>query len=163
MDTQQLRQLLMSDLFVRRLPLVNVCARDHLPRHIDRTQPAALIVNTDTSAYSGSHWIALYFNGLGQFEYFDSFGLPPLHADIIHFIQRNSDRSPVYNTRMLQDINNTTCGLYALYFLLMKCRGSSMSRILQRFGHRQHVNDRLVFRLVTPWLKKTSPELFKTR
>lgn len=154
MNTQEILEILLTDSFVRRSG-VKVLARDQLPPRINRYKAAAFVVNVDPSWRPGSHWIGLYYNGLGSFEYFDSFGLPPFHADIVKFIERNSDRPCIYNPRPLQDILISTCGLFVIYFILIKCRGGSMRRVLAPFTTRQHVNDRLVWRLLRPWINKS--------
>jgi hypothetical protein len=161
MNTVQIFKVLLSDIYVRRASIVRVLAHDQLPNHIALTKTAAFVVNTDPSDQPGSHWVALYYNGLGQFEYFDSFGLPVLHGDILSFVERNSNKPLVYNTRTLQDVLSNTCALYAIYFLLIKVRGGTMRRVLLPFGagHRQRINDRIIYRLVKPWLVKTSLDL----
>ena len=78
MNTLQIFKVLLSDIYVRRTSIVRVLPRYQLPNHIDPTKAAAFVVNTDPSDQPGSHWVALYYDGLGQFEYFDSFGLPVL-------------------------------------------------------------------------------------
>ena len=161
MNTQQIYKILLSDSFVRRSPLIRVLARDQLPHHIDRTRTAVFIINTDASTNSGLHWVGLYYNGVGTFFYFDAFGLPILNSDIMTFVQTNSDRPLIYNTRHVQDCLSIACGLYAIYFMLIMCRGGTLRRVLQPFdsSHRQFVNDKIVARLLTPWLRKTSLNL----
>jgi hypothetical protein len=96
MDTRQIQKILLSDIFVSVLP------RDQLSTEIDRTKAAAFVVNTDSSDLPGSQLVALFYDGVGHFAYFDSFGLPPLHADILNFIEKNSNRPFSYNSRTLQ-------------------------------------------------------------
>jgi hypothetical protein len=158
MNTRQIRRILHADIYVRRCPNVQVCSRDMLPSRLDRSRTACFVINTDTSDLPGSHWVALFYTSLSQFEYFDSFGLPPLHREIASFIRNNSDRPLVYNGRALQDINNSTCGLYAIHFLTIKARGGSMQRVLASFpaSHRQRVNDSIVTRLIAPLKRKAA-------
>ena len=156
MNTRDIHKILAADMFVHRFNF-KVLARDQLPTHIDRTKPAAFIINTDPSDRPGLHWVGLYFDGLGHFEYVDSFGLPPLHDEIETLIAHNTTQPLTYNTRGLQDILSNTCGLYVLYFILIKSRGGSMRRVVTPFttSHRQRVNDRVVYRLVRPWLVRS--------
>lgn len=152
MNTNQIKRILLADVFVRRAHIVRVLPRDYLPTYIDRQKVAVFIINTDTSDRPGSHWIGLFYDGVGRFHYFDSFGLPPLHRDIVTFIEHNSSTPFLYNSRTLQDVLSDTCGLYAIYFILIKCRGGTMQRVLIPFtsSHRQFVNDRVIWRLVRP-------------
>ena len=48
------------------------------------SHPVSLYVcNLDNSDKGGSHWIVVDFNKYsGKVMYFDSYGLPPIHADI---------------------------------------------------------------------------------
>lgn len=159
MNTQQIYRILLADHLVRRTHIVQVLARDQLPTHIDYNKTAAFIINTDKSDQPGSHWVGLYFDG--AFEYFDSFGLPPYHEEIISFIERNSTRPVIYNPRILQDLQSGACGLFSIHFIRVKCRRGRMSRVLLPFsaGHRQYINDRIVWRLVSPLILKTYPAL----
>jgi hypothetical protein len=151
MNTKELHTILAADVFVQRTSFFSVLACDQLPPRIDRTKRAAFIINLDLSTDKGSHWVGLFFNGLSQFTYFDSLGLPPLQRHILSFIKNNSDRRLIYNTRALQDILSNSCGLYALYFVLLKARGASLNCILRPFStssNRQYINDRIISRLV---------------
>ena len=133
MNTQEIKAILLADPHLQRLTLVDVCARDQLPTYIEPTKPAAFIVNTDTRANIGSHWVGIYIDTFANCTYFDSFGFRPLTSDIVNFITRNTTKPLIWNSRMLQDVVSTSCGLYAIYFLLMKARGRSLAQIVQRF------------------------------
>lgn len=155
MNSQQIRDILEGDIFVRRIPFVRVLARDQLPTQMERTRPAAFIINTDPITLPGSHWVGLYYNGVGEFTYFDSFGFGPLNSEIVYFIENNSNRPFLYKPCVLQDIPSDTCGLYAIYFIMIKARGGSLSRVLLPFqtsGRRQHINDRIIIRLTHQWI-----------
>jgi hypothetical protein len=164
MNTRELQSILAADLFVQRTNLFGVVACDQLPTRIDRTKQAAFIINLDSSKDEGSHWVGLFFNGLSQFTYFDSFGLPPREPAILAFIKNNSNRPFVYNSRVLQDIVTNSCGLYAVYFVLKKVRGASLKLILHPFSPspaRQYINDRLISRLTLALIGTTYKRLFR--
>jgi hypothetical protein len=92
---------------------------DTLPARRDLT-PTLYIVNTAPHTHpSGQHWVALTL-GLATCEYFDSLGNEP-PADFIKFL----GTAYTYTTLRLQDINQPTCGYYALFFA--KCRASGLS------------------------------------
>ena len=163
MNTKELQNALAADLFVQRTALFAVLACDQLPARIDRTKQAAFIINLDSSADAGSHWVGLYFDGLSQFTYFDSFGLPPRQQSIKTFIKNNSNRPLVYNSRVLQDILTNSCGLYALYFVLKKARGATLNVILHPFStlpNRQYINDRIISRLTLQLIGNNYKRLF---
>ena len=62
---------------------IGVYPRDQLP--VIKTLPCALVANTDDSKNPGEHWVAMYFSRT-KTEYFDSFGLPPYHEDLINYV-----------------------------------------------------------------------------
>lgn len=148
MNTRDIYDLLSSDIWVRQTELVRVLPIDQLPRYINPTKTAAIIVNTDPSYRAGSHWVGLYYNGLGKFTYFDSFGLPPRHREIMDFIERNSTKPYSYNPQIIQDLLSNACGLYAVYFIMIMCRGGSMQTVVRHFKPKQWVNDRVVYSLL---------------
>lgn len=138
--------MLMSDLYARRV-FKGVYPRNELPAYV--THPSIFVINTDTSDKPGLHWVAVSFNSFGYGEYFDSFGMPPLYEDILNFVQRHSFYPYRYNSRFLQDMMSSVCGLYVIYYVLLKSRGYSLSRILSKFSSRcQNVNDKKVAQLV---------------
>jgi hypothetical protein len=164
MNTRELQSILAADLFVQRTTLFAVLACDQLPARLDRTKQAAFIINLDSSSEAGSHWVGLFFNGLSQFTYFDSFGLPPREPAILSFIKNNSNRPLVYNSRVLQDILTNSCGLYAAYFVLKKARGANLKVILQPFSasaSRQYINDRIITRLTLQIIGTNYKRLFQ--
>ena len=146
MNTQQIYSMLMSDPYARRV-FRGVYPRNKLPAYV--TYPSIFIINTDTSDKPGLHWVAVSFNSFGYGEYFDSFGIPPLHSEILNFVQRHSFHPYRYNSRFLQDMTSSTCGLYVIYYVLLKSRGCSLSRVVFPFSSRyQNVNDKKVAHLV---------------
>ena len=153
MNSREVASVLLKDIYTRRV-FRGVYARDQLPLYVNTSQASAFIVNTDSTLGPGEHWVAVWFDGRGRAEYFDSFGLLPLYHDIESFIVRHS-RSYVYNQRLLQDLTSSMCGYYVLYFVLMKSRGSNMSRMLSPFHpHRPRVNDRKVWSLVQRLMRR---------
>ena len=69
--------------FIRRLSdrstrsaFLGVFPLNELPIRVER-RPALLVVNTQTSDLSGSHWLCLMLFEDGHGEVFNSFGLPP--------------------------------------------------------------------------------------
>lgn len=70
MNTQQLHRILTQDKTTRGT-FDGVFAEDRLPSCIRR--PSSYVVNFDKANQPGSHWIAIYFDGCGNCEYFDSY------------------------------------------------------------------------------------------
>ena len=113
-------------------------------------RPAAYIINTspyDESAppfKQGSHWIAIYIKRGGKGYYFDSFGLPPLQADIQQFLARTCPKGYKCNTQTLQHYSSRVCGVYCIDFLFLLSRGISLRTYLTAFTANTVLNDRSV-------------------
>ena len=112
MNTYQISQELKSFKNIQVLP------RDKLQK-IDK-RPAGVIINTDAANEPGEHWVAVYIGEDAVPIYFDSFGLPPLHEDIIKFLDLNSKSVWKYNLLTLQHPESRACGKYCIEFLKSK-------------------------------------------
>lgn len=155
MNSVEIARVLSKDVHAKRV-FRGVFSRDKLPRHVNTRRSSAYIVNTDSSDGAGKHWVAVWLDGRGKGEYFDSFGLPPQHREIERFILRHSHTCR-YNQRLLQDITSSACGLYVLYYVIMKSRGASLMRVLSVFDpHRPQTNDRRVLRMIRPYFLSQS-------
>lgn len=101
-----------------------------LPDPTSLEYPATLIVNMDPHPLEGSHWIAIFANGLGkEVYYFDSYALP------IH-IQINNDflthfPKVVRNKTTYQSFNANTCAQYCILFVYFLSIGYSFTYFLQ--------------------------------
>jgi hypothetical protein len=108
---------------------------------IPNINKGSIIINTDVSSGPGKHWVAITINSRNS-EYFDSFGLPPIHVHIIKFL--NKFDGYCYNNITLQNINSTTCGNYCVVYVSLRCRGYKYNQILEIFNKNTLVNDKIV-------------------
>ena len=109
-------------------PLVlGVFASDQLPADVPR--PCCLVVNTDPASKPGEHWVAIFINSSGILDYFDSYGLSPQVPSIIKWISENSVAHSV-NKECVQSYMTATCGQHCIFFLLWRCGGQAMHRIV---------------------------------
>ena len=146
MNNREITALLTRDLRARRV-FRGVFPRDKLPEYVNGA--SAYIINTDHSRGPGKHWVCVWFDGQGGGEYFDSFGVPPTLEPILRFIKRNLTGRFSYNTRLFQNLLSSACGLYVMYYVLMKSRGARLSRVQQVFHtHCLRTNDIRVRSLV---------------
>ena len=137
MDTQDLNHLLRDQAgFLGTFP------RDQLPKTIQR-RPSGIIINTDASNAPGSHWVAIYHSRDGCAEYFDSFGLPPLHKEIITFLNDNN-YGWIHNPVTLQDVTSDTCGIYAALYLQSRLARNTREQFISLFTNDGGVNDLIV-------------------
>lgn len=126
MNTQELVAVLEADMFCRDIPSL-VCGRDKLINHSFDEIPI-VISNIDPSRKPGSHWIAIYKTSNSAVEYFDSYGLPPLHTDVNAKLS-STFTNISFNTIQLQGSNTSVCGQYCLVFLLLRVRNYAMNEI----------------------------------
>jgi hypothetical protein len=149
MNTEQLRCVLKEDVCLSKVAR-GVFAPDTLPARI-AFYPSAYVCNTDRSNKPGKHWVALWFDGTGRGEFFDSFGLPPeAYDDEIAGFLRKQSTSYTINGRRVQDKRAVTCGYHVLFYLLMKCRNNTMTDIV-KFMIDSGNPDGLVYKVVTEY------------
>ena len=117
--------------------------KDQLPKIKEKT--FAIIINTDSSDKPGEHWVAIYSDDEIT-EYFDSFGLPPLHQEIIKYLDSTSNQWH-YNSLTIQSVTSTTCGLFCVLYIKLRLRGYTYSDIIALFCHKLKLNDLLVSNL----------------
>ena len=105
--------------YVKKLSIPNfrgVFMRDTLPKRPRKIECG--IVNLNTSAEKGSHWVCYYKNKKKRI-YFDSFGqITPL--DIQFYLKTKSERGVEViqrNTDIVQFINTDICGHLCLFVL----------------------------------------------
>lgn len=115
-----------------------IFAIDKFPRKI---KTGYYIINSNTFASGGSHWIALYCNK-DKSEIFDPFGMP-IDPRILRFAKQN-ERQGVHNTNQIQDIKSQSCGYWCLHFLHCKKEGMSMFDYLAQFSKDYKENENLL-------------------
>lgn len=120
---------------------IGVFPRNRLPEI--RTWPSSLICNTDPDTSIGQHWIAIYLDEDGKGEYFDSYGLPPLHHDFINFLN-DVTTEWTWNAKQLQDRRSLVCGQHCIFYLVHRYLGLTMSEIQYLFSNNYYENDAVV-------------------
>ena len=119
-----------------------VVSRDKLPKY-SVTMETGYVINTDASDEPGEHWVAIYLDGMGRGEYFDSFGLPPLHDDFLTFLTRQCT-SWSYANFTLQDFESTKCGEYCIHFLTSRFKHIDYFSILSSFSSNTKSNNKII-------------------
>ena len=91
-----------------------VFMKDELP---DTPQDGGYIINLQSSTMgTGTHLTALFI--VHEYAYyFDSFGATP-PVEIIKFVKKRKNAHLYYNNWIIQDLNSTNCGFFALAFLI---------------------------------------------
>lgn len=129
MDNEQIDNILEGNPRTRRI-YKGCFPCDGLPDPLSINYPAIFIVNMDPSGFDGSHWVALYANGLGrELIYFDSLHLPTnimINNDfLIHFPK------VIRNKETFQSFNKNSCPYYCILFTYFLSLGYSFSYFLQ--------------------------------
>ncbi|GMT03589.1 hypothetical protein PENTCL1PPCAC_25764 [Pristionchus entomophagus] len=93
---------------------LGVYPSDCLPNIVDKSKSFGLVVNTDSSDKSGTHWLAIFVKN-GICHYFDSFcGLPKV-KNIRSFCEQF--HSCHFNREKHQQIQEITCGAYCIFVI----------------------------------------------
>ena len=117
-----------------------------LPDKIEKF-PATLIVNTDPSSEPSEHWVVIHFDSKDNGEYFDSYGLPPLHQEIKLFMNKICFMYG-YNPVVLQCFECITCGQYCVLYVKYKYQGFKYCDFISLFSNNQEKNNLIVKALV---------------
>ena len=133
MDSAQLECCINCDP-VLRSHVIGVYAADRLPIHVFHGQ-IGLIVNTDIHSKPGRHWCAIYSDGQGQIDFFDSYGRSP-EENSLHFTRWINRRAKTVfiNRKRLQGDHSNVCGLYCLYYLRQRLLGHSTEDAVDTFS-----------------------------
>lgn len=129
-------------------------AMDQLPV-IDKL-PCAMVVNSDSSDKPGTHWLAIYFDELGQCEFFDTFGLSETVYDTnnelkSYLTQFSRDIWRMYNP--IQSATSDACGHFCVFFIVHRIHNIPANDIVRQF-HPSNLesNDRKVRRYYNQYL-----------
>lgn len=120
---------------------VGVFPRDQIPK--PPKMPAFYVVNYDSSDEPGEHWVAIHIYGKKNGEYFDPFGLPPLHPKLREFMHSNCKKWQ-YSIKDVQHAQSIKCGNFCVHFIKQRAKGVTYRRILTQFAKASLSNDKKV-------------------
>ena len=118
-----------------------VCPLDELPQFVSYL-PIFIIVNTQTHNLSGEHWKTIFIDKNRDGEIFDSLA-QPMNAMLVKWMNRFTRRWK-RNRKVYQHPNSTTCGAFALYYILKRLVYSSMNSLTQAFSSSLSANENVV-------------------
>ncbi len=116
-----------------------VYPRDMLPSSLSSDR--GLVINTDKSTEPGEHWVAIYKYKNGSTVYFDSFGLPPLHIEILQFLNKIAPLGWYHNTITFQSAYQDSCGLHCIFFLTCMFKYEDFTEFQNVFNSKPDFND----------------------
>ena len=109
-----------------------------------RMFPVFIILNLDLRTNSGTHWVALAIYNNDVFIC-DSLGtlIPSSRfpSELVNFLHTVCYKKTIHVTKQLQDINSSTCGLYAAFFVYSMSKTNSYNNFLSNFGSNCEIND----------------------
>ena len=155
MDSEQINSILYSDRFSK-LYYRGTFSCNQLP--VVERYPSGYIVNTDTSDGIGEHWLGFFFDEAKHGEFFDSYDNELSFYDerFKTFLEKYS-MSWNCNQKRLQGPFSTTCGQHCVYYMLLRCRGISLSKIVSNFSNNYNGNDRFVTHFLAKYYNVFTP------
>ena len=152
MNAQQLESILSLDQNVSK-KFAGVFAADTLPSNIS-SLPKFLIVNSDDQSGPGQHWLGLYIPEQGPSEFFDSLGFSPKQylASFERFLINHGPQY-IFSNKRLQNYGSDTCGLFVLYYVILRCKGYNMQDIVNNFSSNLAQNDILASHFVYTYIR----------
>lgn len=126
MDSEEIYNLLRNDPNTKNC-FIGVYGLDQIPLRSIK-YPCCLVVNNQPSNLSGEHWLVIAKDENNYGYFFDSYGNPPKHEELLTCLGFCDDWS--YNTRHLQSLFSTTCGQYCVYYILHHSKGFSSQQII---------------------------------
>ena len=114
---------------------------DELPDTIPHL-PIFIIVNTHAHNLGGEHWKTIYIDKNRRGEVFDSLAQPMSNL-LIRWLNQFT-RSWITNRKVYQHDANTTCGAFALFFVLTRLDCPSFNAFTQAFSRSLNENECVV-------------------
>jgi hypothetical protein len=121
-----------------------VYSKDELPE----LKPTKFyIVNLDDSGNPGTHWTVFYYSPTNSL-YFDSYGfIAPLDVE-------KKIKPYEYNDATIQDMDASSCGYYALAFILFlhnkADKQEAFKHFLKLFSYNPKKNDDILYNMLYP-------------
>ena len=141
MNTLEISRVLKENVHTKHR-FLGVFSCDTIPKH--PIKDTCFVSNTDPQHLPGQHWVAFYVASTGEVYYFDSFGLPPLSAEFLAFVERSAPFKWQRNRVQLQDTSADTCGPHCVHFLIEACRTRNPKKCVMRMSKIPKLSDRTV-------------------
>ena len=136
----------LGQLMKRKKGQYGVIPADYLEHIKIKSYPLALVVNNESSAYDGEHWVAIFIKRKSsELEFFCSYGKPISFYSkyFTQFMLRVGSNS-IENRIRVQGPFSRTCGEMTLLFLYKRLKQCPMSSIYCVLSKDFEKNDRIV-------------------
>ena len=114
---------------------------DALPKSVPHL-PLFLVVNTQTHNLAGEHWKTIFIDKNRCGEVFDSLAQPM--SDILIQWMNRFTRRWKRNRKVYQHGKSSTCGAFALYYILNRLDFPSLNKFTQSFARFVNLNEKRV-------------------
>jgi hypothetical protein len=112
---------------------VMIKSANTLPHSVDPDREQLIVCNTAPDYDPGEHWVAIYLDGDGMAEFFDSTGSHPSFYGFDRFMDANSV-SWVYNAMRIQHPTSNACGHHVIVYGLSKMENINLSEYINTFS-----------------------------
>lgn len=148
MDTLQILKTLEANLWLPNQAIVTPI--DLLNDYKLNTYPFAAVVNLDSSAGPGTHWISIFLEECSTIaipDYFCSFSTK-IPNEIREFFNTNCGQNGVVRASVLpfQNPLEISCALWSIDFILHRSWGVSTEAYINRFDARDTVTNERILR-----------------
>ena len=127
--------------------LAGILPRNYKIKKEDIQNETYYIINNSNSAYSGDHWILIFYAKESTF-WFDPFGYNEdfyNFSEIVEYLGRPVQR----NVRSIQTLGSNVCGQHCIFVAYYLSLGCSFSTILNHiYVQNSQTNDNLVRKFV---------------
>lgn len=114
---------------------------DALPKSVPYL-PIFLVVNTQAHNLEGEHWKTIFIDKNRYGEVFDSLA-QPMSSILIRWMNRFT-RKWKRNRKVYQHKRSTTCGAFALYYILKRLDCPSLNKFTHFFTHSVNENEKRI-------------------
>ena len=136
--------------FLRCVPnFIGCFAENEVSNIIFNSLPCYLIVNIDSSAMPGSHWLALGVF-MDRVEIFDPLGFQFLNwsyipCHLLKLLHRLSSKRRIIISKRIQSDESILCAFYCIYYCVFRSR-ISFSQLCRNFNHKLELNDKILIK-----------------
>ena len=161
MDTIQILKTLKSNLWLPNQ--IIVVPIDLLNGYTINTYPFAAVVNLDSSAGPGTHWVSIFLEGCSSAyfpDYFCSFSTI-IPDEIQSFFTENCGQNGVVKASLLpfQNPLEMSCALWSIDFIMHRSWGVTTEEYIKRFDARDTIMNEKILR--TRWIGDVNNLRFK--